>query len=179
MYLSNTSKKVKDLFNLFEEHNNIVRSEVSIYIFEEWNNNLINERNEVNPQATDEDYEIFNPTSIILSDHFGHSLASIILRLMNRELDKKQLVGEDDFLKINLTDFSKKIISKFEKLDFIEKIDVIAELLIRYDNEELLEGYNHLPKISTDSGYDIALAIKEYKKTLGVETKDEFPYETI
>lgn len=60
--------------------------------------------------------------------------------------------------------FLKKIISKFEKSDFIEKIDVIAQLLIRYDNEELLEGYIHLPKISTDSGYDIALAIKEYKK---------------
>ena len=109
MYLSNTSKKVKDLFNLFEEQNNIVRGEISIYIFEEWNNNLINERNEINPQTTDEDYEIFNPTSIILSENFAHSLASVILENMNKELEKKQLVGIDDFLKINLSDNSKKM----------------------------------------------------------------------
>ena len=179
MYLSNTSKKVKDLFNLFEEQNNIVRGEISIYIFEEWNNNLINEKNEINPQTTDEDYEIFNPTSIILSENFAHSLASVILENMNKELEKKQLVGIDDFLKINLSDNSKKIISLFEKLDFIEKIDVIAELLIRYDNDELLEGHYYLPKMSIESGYDIAIAIKDYKKNMGLEIKEEFPYETI
>ena len=162
MYLSNTSKKVKDLFNLFEEQNNIVRGEISIYIFEEWNNNLINERNEINPQTTDEDYEIFNPTSIILSENFAHSLASVILENMNKELEKKQLVGIDDFLKINLSDNSKKIISLFEKLDFIEKIDVIAELLIRYDNDELLEGHYYLPKMSDTDCLAVKNRIQNY-----------------
>jgi len=126
MYLTNTSKNVKDLFNLFEEQNNIIRSEISIYVFEEWNNNLINSKNEINPSITDEDFDIFNPTSIILSDNFGHELARVILDLMNKNLENKQLIGIDNYLLIKLSDNSKNVISRFEKLNFIEKIDVIA-----------------------------------------------------
>ena len=179
MYLSNTSKKVKDLFDRFEQFKNTTKLEICIYLFEEWNNGLINEKNITNPTTTDEDYEIFKPINVGLSEHFGHSIGCILLGVLNNFTDEVQVIT-DDLLSIRLDKDANNWISTYEKIDFSEKIDVIGELLIRNDNEELYEGLTHFPVISEDDAFNIALNIKDYKeKTFGVKEKIDFPYEVV
>ena len=60
-----------------------------------------------------------------------------------------------------------KMISSFEKINFIDKIDVISELVIRYDNKTYFN--EQLEVVSFDSelsGYDIAYLIIKYKERL-------------
>lgn len=179
MYLSNTSNKVKDLFERLEEFKNTTKFEVCIYLFEEWNNGLINEKNETNPSATDEDFEIFKPTNVGLSEHFAHSIGTLLLGIMNNFTEANQQLT-DDLLTINLDDDAKQWVSTYEKLDFSEKIDVIGELLIRYDNEELFEGLYHFPVLSEDDGFNVALNIKDYKSRIfGGNEETDFPYEIV
>ena len=179
MYLTNTSNKVKDLFDRFEQLKNTTKFEICIYLFEEWNNGLINDKNITNPTTTDEDFEIFKPTDVGLSYHFGHSIGSILLGVLNNFTEEVQVIT-DDLLSIRLDEDAKNWLSAYEKIDFSEKIDVIGELLIRYDNEELFEGLTHFPVISEDDAFNIVLNIKDYKERIfGVKEETDFPYEIV
>ena len=58
----------------------------------------------------------------------------------------------------------KTLISKFESLDFNEKLDVFSEMIIRYDNETYFKDkITILTFDSKSSGFNIAKIIQEYK----------------
>ena len=60
-----------------------------------------------------------------------------------------------------------KILSEFEKLTFIEKLDILSEIIIRYDNGTYFdEEIKIAPFDSRMSGYDIAKIIQNYKNNI-------------
>lgn len=63
-----------------------------------------------------------------------------------------------------LIDNSGKIISEFEKLNYNEKLDIISEIIIRYDNETYFnEKITVLNFGSNLNGFDIAKNIQNIK----------------
>lgn len=128
---------------------------------------MINERNEVNPSTTDEDFEIFNFETFGMNINDG---LEIIYYLINNYVDEN-IVYSNHLIIINYDDI-KELLSKFEKLSFKEKIDVVEELLIRYDNNTLLEDREFIIKLP-----DVICNIEFYKKK--VNNNITFPYEVI
>ena len=55
MYITETTKEVFELFDMFDKLDTTNRLEVNIVLFEEWDRKLINEKNEINPEKTEED----------------------------------------------------------------------------------------------------------------------------
>lgn len=185
MYLTKTTKSVFEIFEKFDSLDNITKYQICIILFEQWSNKLINEKNEVNPSATDEDYEIFTPSIIGLNDSIGTVMAQMLFKVMNLELDKNEKLSINDCLSVDsclameLNDNSKKWLSIYEKLSYIEKMDVLSETVIRYDNETLFEDFNY-SKISSElDGYEIARIINKYKEKIINTDPAKFPYEII
>lgn len=179
MYITKTTKKVYELFDRYDELSDIDRIEICIILFEEWNNKLINEKNEINPMNTDEDYEIFTPSIAGLNENIGHLIADMFFATMNNSLEIKKQLVEDNYLLMELNEESKKWISQFEKLSYIEKIEIIEELIIRYDNETIIEAFNGIPKINTFiNGYEVVSIIEKYKNKLKKDTT-VFPYDVV
>lgn len=167
MYITETSKNVFDLFEKFEKLDDLERLNVCIILSEEWSNKLINERNEINPTTTDEDFEIFSPSSLGIEEYFGHLIATEFYAIKINALKCEDDVIDDNYLNMKLTEIEKNWLLSFEKLLFEEKIDIISEMLIRYDNDTLFEEIKDYPAFGDDielNGYNIASEIKEYKK---------------
>lgn len=180
MYITKTTKKVYELFDMYEELDDIYRVEICIILFEEWNNKLINERNEINPMATDEEYEIFSPGLLGLNENIGHLIADLLFATMNNSIEVKKQITDDNYLTMELQDKSKKWLSQFERLSYIEKIEVMEELIIRYDNETLIDAFNELPKIhNAISGFELANIIEQYKTKISKKETSKFPYEVV
>ena len=169
MYL-NTTDKVKKLYDRFEQLEIKDRIKFTIYILDKLNNNLINERNEVNPHATDEDFEIFNFETFGMNVNDGLEMIYYLIEMLKDYVDEN-IVYSNHLIIINYDDI-KKLLSNFEKLSFKEKIDVVEELLIRYDNNILLNDRELIIKLP-----DVIYNIEFYKKKLN--NNITFPYEVI
>lgn len=185
MNITKTSQKVYDLFNKFDELNDEERLEVNIIIFEEWSRDLINSKNTTDvSKYDDEEINIFNPTILGLQNNIGSLCSKIFLMVLNNSLkENKKPIAEIenlDPLSLKLSNNSSKWISIYEKLSFIEKIDTLTEIIIRYYNETLFEMEKGLPKIdSSINEYNIAEIIKKYKESIGYKNDDDFPYEIV
>ena len=112
MYITETTKEVFELFDMFDKLDTINRLEVSIVLFEEWDRKLINEKNEINPETTDEDYEIFTASLLGLKSNTGRLIAGMFLTVMNNELITKQQIKDDNYLTLKLSVKSKSWLSK-------------------------------------------------------------------
>ena len=151
MYIE-TSEKVKELFCEYEDLKLEEKISSLIYIFNSFGNNQINSLNEYNPDKLDSDIDIFNLNVL----GFPNDLVSIIIDYLKYLLKHKKIKSEN----------TNKLLSKYEKLNFVEKVDVITEIIIRMDNETLIDDV-WFPRLDSNlSGFDIALIIKEYKNNL-------------
>lgn len=169
MYLD-TTDKVKKLYDRFEQLEIKDRIKFTIYILDKLNNNLINEINEVNPHATDEDFEIFNFDTFGMNVNDGLEIIYYLIEMLKDYVDEN-IVYSNNLIIINYDDI-KELLSKFEKLSFKEKIDVVEELLIRYDNNTLLDDRELIIKLP-----DVIYNIEFYKKKLN--NNITFSYEVI
>ena len=151
MYIE-SSNKVKELFCEYDDLKLEEKISSLIYIFNSFGNNQINSLNEYNPDKLDSDVDIFNLNIL----GFPNDLIDIIIDYLKYLLKYKRITSEN----------KNKFLSRYEKLNFVEKIDVITEIIIRMDNETLIDDV-WFPRLDSDlSGYDIALIIKEYKNNL-------------
>ena len=151
MYIE-SSEKVKEFFCEYEDLKLEEKISSLIYIFNSFGNNQINSLNEYNPDKLDSDVDIFNLNIL----GFPNDLIDMIIDCLKYLLKHEKIKSEN----------RNKFLSKYEKLNFVEKIDVITEIIIRMDNETLIEDI-WFPRLDSDlSGYDIALIIKEYKNNL-------------
>ena len=79
------------------------------------------------------------------------------------------LIGEfadrdNSFTYFNCDKTDKEFASKFERLDFNEKLDVFSEIIIRYDNETYFNEKTLVLSLDSKlSGYDIAKQIQNFK----------------
>ena len=65
MYITNTTENVKKLIEELAKQNDISKLKFLIYIFNLLNNDQINNKNEANPNLTeDDDMKVFNLQSI-------------------------------------------------------------------------------------------------------------------
>lgn len=168
MYISNVSKDVSKLFSYIEKLNDESKLKVLIYILILINNNQINDRNEANPDLLlDDDLKILKFSFIGLNDNhceiFIQYLISVYSIMNNHN---KVMYIENNVKGLVYTEKEKIIIYKFENLSFNDKLDIIRELFIRYDNETYFK--NKITMVTFDSklnGFDIANNILKFKES--------------
>lgn len=168
MYISNVSEDVSKLFSYIEKLNDESKLKVLIYILNIINNNQINDRNETNPELLlDDDLKILKFSFIGLNDNHCEIFIQYLISvysIMNK-YDKVMYI-ENNVEGLVYTEEEKIIIYKFESLSFNDKLDIIRELFIRYDNETYFK--NKITMVTFDSkldGFDIANNILKYKES--------------
>lgn len=154
MYISNVGEDVSKLFSYIEKLNDESKLKVLIYILNIINNNQINDRNETNPELLlDDDLKILKFSFIGLNDNHCEIFIKYLISvysIMNK-YDKVMYI-ENNVEGLVYTEEEKIIIYKFENLSFNDKLDIIRELFIRYDNETYFK--NKITMVTFDSKLD-------------------------
>ena len=168
MYISNVGEDVSKLFSYIEKLNDESKLKVLIYILNIINNNQINDRNETNPELLlDDDLKILKFSFIGLNDNHCEIFIKYLISvysIMNKY--DKVIYIETNVEGLVYTEEEKIIIYKFENLSFNDKLDIIRELFIRYDNETYFK--NKITMVTFDSkldGFDIANNILKFKES--------------
>ena len=168
MYITNTTEDVKKLVEELEATSDLTKLKFLVYIFGLLNNNQINDKNESNPDLIEnDDMTIFNPEAIGLTTNACTILLQYFAMLYNGMTDSKDAYEDNgNLLGINYNKEDKKIASKFEKLNFNEKLDVFSEIIIRYDNETYFDNRILVVSLNSElSGFDIAKIIQSFKES--------------
>lgn len=169
MYITDTTDNVRDLIEKIEKKDDLSKLKFLIYIFGLLNNNQINDKNEVNPDLIeDDDMKIFNLEVVGLSPNACTILLQYFTMLYNGITNTSDAYEDNgSVLGVKYNKEDKIIISRFEKLDFNEKLDVFSEIVIRYDNETYFdEKITMMNFDSKMSGFDIAEKIEKMKNQL-------------
>lgn len=166
MYISEANEKVKKIYEKIDNLNDIKKLEILLSVFNLINNNQINNKNEVNPDLIeDDDIKVFNMELLGFEPNYCTIFLQYNLMLYNAIFGEKKLYEDNgNVLGFNYDNEEKEILSSFEKLSFNDKLDIIAEFIIRYDNGTYIQN-NTLP-ISLHSklnGFEIANMIKKIK----------------
>lgn len=168
MYIANLSKDVKEIFEMLEKEGDKNRIKFLLYIFNNISNNLINNKNTITPNI-DEDEELEVLTFEIMGlTYIGEAILEVITAVHNSYFRNEGVLEvECGLVKgIKYNKKIKSIITLFEKLSYIDKLDFIRELIIRYDNETYFKEIRLLPLLVKKSGYDIARDIEKYKEKI-------------
>ena len=157
MYIK-TNKNVMEIISELEKESLETKLKFFIYVVEQIDNNLVNEKNSANPSLEENEFKIidFNTlgvnSEIVLIDYLLSELY---------KLTKEQTVYNCGIFGINYSS-ADYLIKLFESLNFVEKLDLISELFIRYDNDTLF--LNAIMSTGLDiSGYEIANNIMRFK----------------
>ena len=137
-----------------------------VYIFSLLNNNQINDKNESNPDLIeDDDMTMLNSEAIGLTTNACTILLQYFAMLYNGMTESKDAYEDNgNILGINYNKKDKELASKFEKLNFNEKLDVFSEIIIRYDNETYFDEKILVLSFGTKlDGFNIAKMIKKFK----------------
>ena len=165
MYITNVTDDVRILFENLDKVDDYNRLNFLLYTFSSLNNNQINNKNEANPNLVEDNHFIvFNFDNIGYSNEVCDIFLHYLVMVNNIISDDKLYIDCGNVICLN---YNNRIISSFEKLNLIDKIDVISELIIRYDNKIYFN--EQLEVVSFDSelsGYDIAHLITKYKERL-------------
>ena len=168
MYITNTTKDVRDLVEKLDNMSDISKLKFLIYIFNLLNNDQINDKNEPNPDLIEDDnIKIFDSEIIGLSKNVCTILLQYFAMFYNGMTNRKEAYEYNgNVIGIYLDEEDKKIASQFEKLNFNEKLDVFSEVIIRYDNETYFNEKTLVVSLGSDlSGFDIANQIQTLKKS--------------
>ena len=169
MYVTETTKNVRELFEELENIEDISRLKFLLYIFDLLNNDQINNKKEVNPSTIDdEDLEIFTFESMGLSRELCEIFLLWHVAVFNHSSrEKKVYIDNGNVLGIEYSKNEEKILSTFEQLTFEEMLDVFSEFFIRYDNETFFKRIKDIIRIEDNlNGFDVAKLIQDYKKEL-------------
>lgn len=165
MYIENTTDNVRILIEELETKEDLNKLKFLIYIFGLLNNSQINEDNEANPNLIDKDIKNFTLDMVGLSYNACTILLEYFIMLYNSLTNiKNAYIDNTNIIGITYDKDDKNLISKFESLDFNEKLDIFSEIIIRYDNETYFKDkITILTFDSKSNGFDIAKIIQEYK----------------
>lgn len=169
MYITETTDNVKNIFEQLQKLSDIGKLRFLLYTYGLLNNNQINNKNEKNPDLIeDDDLIIFNMQLLGLNNNQCTTFLQYLVMINNLINDKNKIYEDGaNVIGIEFEDDELKVISMFEKLYFLEKLDVFSELFIKYDNDTYFE--NKIATLSWDknlSGYDIAKIIQNVKKEI-------------
>lgn len=169
MYITETTDNVKNIFEQLQKLSDIGKLRFLLYTYGLLNNNQINNKNEKNPDLIeDDDLIIFNMQLLGFNNNQCTTFLQYLVMINNLINDKNKIYEDGaNVIGIEFEDDELKVISMFEKLYFLEKLDVFSELFIKYDNDTYFE--NKIATLSWDknlSGYDIAKIIQNVKKEI-------------
>lgn len=165
MYITNTTNNVRDIIESFDIKNDYEKMKVMMYILEKVDNGQINNKNIANPNIGDnEDIETFTFERIGLTYNTCDILLQF-LAMVYREIYKANVHYIDSHIDgLDYNDEDKIILSQFEKLSYNEKLDVISELVIRYNNNTMFKNHEiHIPFKDDVDGYEWARLIQKLK----------------
>ena len=165
MYIENTTNNVRNLIKELEQKEDLCKLKFLIYIFDLLNNNQINDKNEVNPDLMDKDIKIFTLDMVGLSNNSCLILLEYFVMLYNELVETNNAyIDISNVIGIKYDKDDNEIVSKFEKLNFNEKLDVFSEIIIKYDNDTYFKDkITILTFDSKSNGFDIARIIQKYK----------------
>lgn len=166
MYITETTENVKKIIEELEQKKDLNKLKFLIYIFGLLNNNQINDKNEANPDLIEnDDMKVLTLESVGLSQNACTILLEYFVMLYNGITKTKDAYEDNgNVIGIVYDKDDKEVISKFEKLNFNEKLDIFSEIIIRYDNETYFdEKITNLTFDSKLNGFDIANMIKSFK----------------
>lgn len=166
MYITDTTNKVIELFNDIENIEDISKIKFILYTFERFNNNQINDTNEINPDLIDnENLNIFNMELLGFPSNYCTIFLEYNVMLYQQILQTKDVYEDNgNIIGIEYDKTESKIISDFEQLSYNEKLDIFSELFIRYDNETYFK--NKITMMTFDSkrnDFELAREIKKQK----------------
>lgn len=165
MYITDTTDNVKKLFENLEDFDDISKIKFILYVFNLLNNNLINEKNETNPNLMDDNLNVFNMELLGMSNNACTIFLQYNIMLFNN-LTKSNSLLEDNgnVIGLKFNEKEKRVIKLFDSLEYNEKLDVFKELFITYDNNTFFKkNINILSFSSSMSGFDIANLIDKFK----------------
>lgn len=165
MYITETTDNVRKLIEEVEQKEDLNKLKYLIYIFDLLNNKQINDKNEANPDLIDDDMKILSLELLGMESNVNTVFLQYLVMLYNTITKTNDAYEENgNVLGIEYDDKDKEILSKFERLSFNEKLDVISEIIIRYDLEKYFkERITMLTFDSTTNGFEIAKRIKDFK----------------
>lgn len=169
MYITETTDNVKNIFEQLQKLSDIGKLRFLLYTYGLLNNNQINNKNEKNPDLIeDADLIIFNMQLLGFNNNQCTTFLQYLVMINNLINDKNKIYEDGaNVIGIEFEDDELKVISMFEKLNFLEKLDVFSELFIKYDNDTYFE--NKIATLSWDknlNGFDIAKIIQNIKKEI-------------
>lgn len=165
MYITETTNNVRNLIEILESMGDISKLKFVIYVFGQMNNNQINSKNEVNPDLIeDNELIVFNLNSIGVENSINEQFLQYCMSLYNKTVNTKDLYElNGNIIGLKFNEIELTIISYFEKLNFIEKLDVFSEIFIRLDNEAYFKNINNIYLNTNLDGYTIAKLIQKLK----------------
>ena len=171
MYVVNATEKTRMVMDeVILKLSDESKMKLLLYLFSELNHNQINSKNEVNPDLVeDNDMIIFNLESLGFSVQEAELFLRYNVGLYNyvkQSIKEEKLLVENGYVVgLDYLPLESATIHMFEKLSFVEKIDFIAEIMIRYDNRTYFRYYQTGVGFTEDlTGFDIARRIMEFKK---------------
>ena len=116
----------------------------------------------------DNNIEIFTFTLLGFPENACTIFLQYLVMIYNALTKSKDAYEENgNVLGIKIDEIDEKIASKFEKLQFDEKLDVLSEIIIRYDNETYFKNkFTIITFDNNSNGYSIASIIQDYKNKL-------------
>lgn len=165
MYITDTTDNVRKVFDKMAKFEDSGRLKFVIYVFDRLNSGHINSKDEVNPNLTeDEDIIIFNLDMIGLNNNFAEIYLEYLTMVFNNvgTLLSKAYQENGNVMGIHYNKYDKPLLSMFEKLSYNEKLDALAEIFIRLDNETLFNDKYPILELSVD-GFETARNIIEQK----------------
>ena len=167
MYITNTTDNVIKIIEELEQQTDLNKLKFLIYIFGLLNNNQINNKNVANSNLIeDDDLIIFNLETIGLESNVCNLFLQNNIMLYNSIINKNELYEDNgNVIGLKFDKIEKALISSFEKLSFVEKLDIFSEVIIRYDNDTYLDNKNIFALYKLN-GFEVANLIREYKQSL-------------
>lgn len=164
MYIEVT-EDVRKIFEKLEKFKDTGRLKFTIYVFNSLNTGHINSKNELNPDLIEEDdLVVFNLDMVGLTHNFVEIYLEYLTMVFNNigTMFSKGYQENGNVMGIHYNKFDKPLLSMFEKLSYNEKLEVLAELFIRLDNESLFNDKYPLLELK-NNGFEIAKNIISLK----------------
>lgn len=164
-FIQDASEKTIEYLKRIENIKYSERLEVCIDLFKKWSNKNISNGNGV----------VFKPSALGFDDSLGTEISDFLFVMLNNDRIKKAgklvLTQNDDNI---CTDTSRKIIADFKKLDFVEQIDVLTELIVKLDNRTLFMEKTDFPKFNKFmTGYDVGNEMRNFKTAYNKVSKED------
>lgn len=165
MYITNTTDSVRKIIEEIGGKKDCEKMQFLLYVFNCVNNNQINEENELNPDLMCDDMKIFDFSILDLSSNACAMFLQFNVMVYNFAYNNNVMFKDGDFIGLKYDSNIEKIISNFEKLSFNEKLDIISELIIKYDNKTYFSADVETIEISSKAdGFKLAKYIMQFKQ---------------